>query len=100
MDDVEENSKLMVASTTDGSSRGEFSKDMSLSNVIRTEMKLTRNGHLPDIKMYLSLSLKPSDVIILFLSTAASNSFFEVDKCKVAATVEYKPRLNIKNILQ
>lgn len=99
MDDMEENSKLMVASTT-ASSRGEFSKDMSLSNVIRTEMKLTRNGHLPDIKMYLSLSLKPSDVITLFLSTAASNSFFEVDKCKVAATVEYKPRLNIKNILQ
>lgn len=96
---MEENSKLMVASTT-ASSRGEFSKDMSLSNVIRTEMKLTRNGHLPDIKMYLSLSLKPSDVITLFLSTAASNSFFEVDKCKVAATVEYKPRLNIKNILQ
>jgi hypothetical protein len=49
-------------------SRVEFSNEVSLSNVIRTEMKVgnVSSGSLPDIKMYISLNLKPGDVLNLF----------------------------------
>lgn len=57
-DDEIENSSLIERKSL-SKSRVEFLNDSSRTNVIRTEMKLARNGTLPDVKMYISLNLKP-----------------------------------------
>lgn len=75
MEDEEIESASLIEQKNVTKSRVEFLNDASRTNVIRTEMKLARNGTLPDVKMYISLNLKPSDILLLFKAAAAAVNF-------------------------
>ena len=59
MEDEENENSSLISPKSTSKSRVEFLNDASRTNVIRTEMKVARNGTLPDVKMYISLNLKP-----------------------------------------
>jgi hypothetical protein len=104
MDEPGENSNLIdptQPSIRVTKSRVEFSDEISLSNVIRTEMKMGAggSGSLPDIKMYISLNLKPTDVLTLFKKAAEKTNFRVPEISKAHATAVWRRKITLKDIV-